>query len=119
MGDVADKERALCMRESRLNGLRRPLRRQLAFEEHRRALLVASRLADGGRDVRRGVASPGLVAAWRGSWAGRTGLGLEAGLAPPHHGPEFSINEAGLLPAARVALRILLDALSPAEPLEA
>jgi amidohydrolase len=49
----------------------------------------------------------------------RAGIGPEAGPAPPHHSPEFSMNEAGLLPAARVALRILLDALSPAEPLEA
>jgi amidohydrolase len=49
----------------------------------------------------------------------RAGIGPDAGPAPAHHSPEFWMNEAGLLPAARVALRILLDALSPAAPSQA
>ncbi len=40
----------------------------------------------------------------------RAGIGPEEGPPPPHHSPEFEMNEAGLLPAARVALRLLLGA---------
>jgi amidohydrolase len=43
----------------------------------------------------------------------RAGIGPEVGPPPAHHSPEFSMNEAGLLPAARVALRILLSATRP------
>jgi amidohydrolase len=49
----------------------------------------------------------------------RAGIGPETGPAPAHHSPGFSMNEAGLLPAARVALRILLGALSSTPPGEA
>ncbi|MEZ4364002.1 MAG: M20 family metallopeptidase [Kofleriaceae bacterium] len=48
----------------------------------------------------------------------RAGIGPDAGPASAHHSPEFVMNEAGLMPAARVALRILLDATGSAHAVE-
>lgn len=42
----------------------------------------------------------------------RAGIGPAHGPPTPHHSPEFWMNEAGLLPAARVALRALLGSLT-------
>jgi amidohydrolase len=42
----------------------------------------------------------------------RAGIGPRSGPIPPHHSAEFWMDERGLLPAARVALRILLEQLS-------